>query len=328
MLGRMAKETFQIAYDGEALASGAMNVYELAPALLSVGDLLKSANAILNGDSSSVSVLVESDFRKGSFEISLILDQSLIDQVKNLLPGHEVVGAAGLVGVIFGVAAKADKIISSFMAVWKLLKGEAPKEIINNDSSGLTIIVSGDGNKIQVEANAAKIYESVAARKSAEKILAPVGKRGISRFEARQGPDVLEHLEKSDLPERISTGMEIESEINEKTTSSLREALVRVTKPNFEKGQWGFSDGSSKLSAKIEDKDFLNKVKNREVAFQSGDVLKVRLRTEQSVEGGRIRTSNVIEEVLDDNPRQLSLRSPQDQLSSKNDQKSLPPSQK
>jgi len=87
----MSQETFQVAYDGESVVNGSMDVYVLAPALLSLGELVKVTNEVLNGNSATASLRVESDFRTGSFEVSLILSHTLLESVKGLFlisPGH------------------------------------------------------------------------------------------------------------------------------------------------------------------------------------------------------------------------------------------------
>jgi hypothetical protein len=48
-----------------------MDVRDLAPALMAIGDLFSVANELLNGTGAEVRVNVQSDFRRGSFEINL-----------------------------------------------------------------------------------------------------------------------------------------------------------------------------------------------------------------------------------------------------------------
>ena len=43
----MSRENFQISYDGPALSVNEMNIKDLAPALLSLGELFEEANEII-----------------------------------------------------------------------------------------------------------------------------------------------------------------------------------------------------------------------------------------------------------------------------------------
>lgn len=324
MLGRVSQEKFQILYDGDALTSGFMDVYDLAPALLSVGDLVKDANAILNGKDSSASVFVESDFKRGSFEISLILDQF---RTATILPGHEV-GAAGLVALLFGTIAKHKEIVSSLFELWKKLGGEKPKEIIHNQSNGLTLIVTGNDNRIEVKPEIATLYEDDKARQATAKILSPVGKHGVNKFEARKDRQVLSSIEKSELPEWIKQDSSESAElVADSVEANTRNTLLTIVRPNFDKkGQWGFAEGSAKFSAKMEDKEFLGKVRNREVSFLSGDIFRVRLRTEQAIDSdGKVKTSHIVEQIVQHSARQdTQLRLTGSDRENKKDQKLLP----
>jgi hypothetical protein len=64
----MSRASFTIAYDGPALRDGAMDVRDLAPALLAVGQLFDAANTVLNQNEARVNVNVTAT-GDGSFEI-------------------------------------------------------------------------------------------------------------------------------------------------------------------------------------------------------------------------------------------------------------------
>lgn len=136
----MSQDQFQLVYDGEDVREGGMDVYDLAPALLSVGDLIRESNRFLNEDHTRVAVQVRSDFRHGSFEVSLLVDQGIIEQAKQALFGGTLVDAKGLVDFIFGhplTVSTATGGLIGLIKLYRLLKGEKPKEstVIFEDNS-------------------------------------------------------------------------------------------------------------------------------------------------------------------------------------------------
>src|SRR5258707_6064900 len=102
----MSKVTFQLRYDGPALSEHGMDVADLAPALLALGDLIKRVNATVNGDAAKVNLIVQSDFEHKCFQVSLELVQSILSTIGALLTDEHalknaqtIAGWLGLLGV-------------------------------------------------------------------------------------------------------------------------------------------------------------------------------------------------------------------------------------
>lgn len=82
------KSKLTIAYTGEAVDDGTMDVSVLGPALMALGTLVNEANKIVNNDNSTIAVKVNADFQKGSFEIQLDVIRTLANQLQSLFTNH------------------------------------------------------------------------------------------------------------------------------------------------------------------------------------------------------------------------------------------------
>lgn len=302
----MSQDQFQLVYDGPDVRAGSMDVCDLAPALLSVGDLVRETNRFFNEDRSNVVLQVRSDFRHGSFEVSLILDQSIVEQAKQVLFGGAVVDAKGLVDLIFGhpvsVLGGTTALTSAVIGVtklYKILKGQKPKQdSVTIEDNSVTVI-----QDIHVEAKTAQLYMNDAIRSRIDRVVRPLAREGIDTLEVRKGKELIERIEKAEVPDRVyeSSRESRDAEV----LSDTREALLKVTKANFDdkKGRWGFSDGTAKFGADVNDAIFQEKLDKREIGFYKGDVLRVMLKTVQTTQpSGRLKTKYSIEQVLEHRP--------------------------
>jgi len=304
VFGRMSKDRFQFSYDGRDIKEGAMDVYELAPALLSLGDLVRDANRFLNQDRASVAVQVQSDFQGGSFEISIVIDQNLIEAAKAILFSGAVIEASGLTKLIFGDTVT-GKVITGLIKLYKALNGKKP------DAAKLTFDHAGKVTYIEnlyVDADTANLYMNDIIRNDVDKVMRPLAKPGIDKIEVRKDKQVIEQLSKENLPARVLESGEQASE-KQDTLSNYREALLKVVTANFEKGKWKFSDGAAKFNAEIEDPVFRDQLDRHEVGFYKDDSLRVQLKTVQTENNGKIKAKYSITEVIEHkhSPRQSEL---------------------
>lgn len=299
----MPVERFQLTYSGEAVRSGAMDVYELAPALIAVGDLIRDTNRLLNGDRAAVDVRVDADFKKSSFEIHFLLDQHMAVAAHETLEFLSAVDAQGLIEKLFGVVGEhGDKIVEGLFlglfALYKALKGKKPEpgSITIQDNHGTILI---DQKQIKTDSTSLQLYLNDPIRADLDRVALPVIRAGIDKLRVSKDGALLDELTKGDLPPRL-TAIDAQTESGEQVLRNTREVLVKVVTANFEEGKWKFFDGSSKFSAVIADPVFQEKLDLHEEGFYKGDVLRVLLESTQTERmNGKIQTQHTIREVLE-----------------------------
>lgn len=201
----MSKAGFQLFYIRPVSQYGKRDVYELASSLLATRDLLREANRALNVDSAKTSVSARPDFKKGLLEISLVLDQSLPERAKNppFAAGGAAIGAGALVRILFGseITTKGvSGVIENVLDLWITLKGEKPKTSVEDRERGVTTLMSESDNEVNVNSDAAALYDKEIVRSAIAGIVGPVAKRGIRVLEIRKGKRPINHVRKSDLP--------------------------------------------------------------------------------------------------------------------------------
>src|SRR5690606_17504160 len=113
---------------GPALAHNEMNVNDLAPALLALGDVIEAANDTLNGPKRArVALNVKASFKTGCFGIELDVAQTLLQQVGALFSAAQTVTAQDLLrwlGFAWDNGDKAFVYGCGLMWLLKQLKGK------------------------------------------------------------------------------------------------------------------------------------------------------------------------------------------------------------
>lgn len=295
----MSEATFTIVYDGPALRDHSMDVRDLAPAMLGLGELFDAANLALNGDGARIKVQVKAT-EPGSFQITFEVLQTMGSHLLAILAGQSVTAANNLVGLIVGVPAVS-------LGLWQLVKRLRGKTIdavrpLADNSVRITI----GSEEIDIPVTLLRLYQDVAVRTATQKVIEdPLKKEGIETFEARRDKEVVVTVHKSE-----ASSFEKPEIADSILVDDIRRSAFSIISLAFkEDNKWRLNDGSNAISASINDADFLSKVDANLISFSKGDILVCDVRVVQKQTESGLKTEYTVVHVIEHRPatRQLPL---------------------
>lgn len=294
----MSQASVTIAYDGPALRDGAMDVRDLAPALLAAGQLVDAANTVLYGDNARASVQVTAT-DSGSFEVTLQVVQSFGSQLASLFTSEPLAAASTLATLLFGTPAS-----DGLLWLIKRCRGRKPTKIEKLSESTVRLII--DGEVIEIPLNLLRLYQDLPARIAAHRLVEqPLQKEGIETFEVRENKQSFLTVDRHEAVYFARPELPDETLVDD-----VRRAAYSIISLAFkEDNRWRLNDGNNVISALIADQDFLGKVDNNQIAFAKGDILICDVRVTQKQTESGLKTDYTVEHVVDHRPaaRQLPL---------------------
>jgi hypothetical protein len=290
----MSDTSFQVVYDGPALAGSTIDVRELAPALLAFGDIVEQANMTLNDGRTSVALRVNASFKSGCFGIDFSVVQSLMSQVSGLFKEPGVVAAKDLaeqIGFVYGKGAAATL---GVIGVIRWLRNRKINKVVLLDNGRARIEV--DGDRLETEQRTIALLRNLKLRQALEAaIVEPLEREGFESVAISNRPeDGFVTISKSERGYYIAPPPDKEELADQTTTANLQ--LVNVAFKDDNK--WRFYDGTTQFHAVIVDELFVHRVQVGEENFASGDILTVTLRKRQWLEGDVMKAEYEVLEVL------------------------------
>lgn len=298
----MSDASFQVIYDGPALTGSTIDVRDLAPALIALGDILEQANMTLNSGHAKIALRVNASFKSGCFGIDFSVVQSLLDQALGLFKQTPVVSAKELVELLGFVGTPGYGVIRLI----KWLRNRQIKEVILLDNGRARIIVDGDA--IETERATIELLRNFRLRQALQAaIVTPLEQNGYDSVAISTSPkDGFIIIEKSERHYFIAPPAEEEVLLDKVDKANLQIVSVSFRDDN----KWRFFDGTNSFYAAIIDDRFINKVRLGEESFTAGDILSVMLRKRQWLSADTMKSEYEVIEVVDHRKAMAQLHIP------------------
>ncbi len=238
-----------------------MEVRDLAPSLLALGQAFDRANGLLNGDRASVSLSIRAT-RAGSFELVLFLEQ--VFGAGGILTRDLFTSAADLTGIIAGGSAIRGGGAGLFTLI-KRLHGKKPN-VSPQQPDG--VLFEAENIRIFVPTEVARLYSDKPIRDQLEAFVRPLRKEGVERVVFRQGQTELESVGREEVEY-----FKAEAESTNKTEHIISNQRLQIASLVFnKKGKWKLSDGANVHWYAMEDVDFATNIQQGK-RFGKNDIL-------------------------------------------------------
>ncbi|HKG38904.1 MAG TPA: hypothetical protein VKB25_07930 [Conexibacter sp.] len=284
----MAQTEFGVKYDGPALTDGVMDVRDLAPSLLALGEMFTTASKILHPDREPVSLNIKAT-SEGSFDVIVMLQAGgLWDHFVDVFSGDTMSALVNLENLIIGTGTG---------VLWSIRRFHGrvvrKREVI---APGRTRVELDDSSAVEVPDDLLMLHEHVEMRKTTRKFIEPLRRDGIDEIGFFSEEVTTVSIRRGDL-----RAFDVpEPEAVQVSRNKVNRTLTIVS-PVFKDGnKWLFSDGDGgSFYAAILDDGFRSRVNASVERFGHGDMLKATVLTTQTRRGNVLSAEHEIVKVIE-----------------------------
>lgn len=280
---------FSVTYSGVALDENLMDVKDLAPALLSLGQAFERANSLVNGDKATINLHIKA-LSPGSFDISLVLTQMLQQGAAAAPFSWEwITNGNALAGLLIGTPLGAFGLIKLI----KELKGKKAKQTESTESKDC-IVFEADNIKLTVPKEVAQLYNDKLTRDQIEGVIRPLSKAGIDRVVFNQNKKKIIEINSIESEYFVSP-----DDSKESKDILLPRQRLQMRGLKFYKNTLELNDGANNHLYAINDQGFIADIE-RGKTFGKYDILICDvLMTQKVMADGKLKSGFSIIKVFD-----------------------------
>ena len=297
----MSHADFTLTYEGPAVDNHEMNVRDLAPAMLAVGEAFEGLNALFNGKSAQLAVNVRAH-QPACFKVAFDIVQVAKDATP-MLTGPGIVAANNLLQLLIGAGTVAGTTTWGLIRLIRATRGKRPERVEKLTPGLFRLFI--DDEVYEVPLDLLEAYQDLRVRRAVEGFITkPLRKPGMNRVSLADGARS-ETIDKSEAEYFIAP--EPDSDI---VIDDTRRAAFTIRDLSFdEEGFWRLYDGSNPVKVRIEDERFLARIENDDIRFAKHDVLVCLIHFVQRRTGRGLENEHTVIEVVEHiaAPRQLRL---------------------
>jgi hypothetical protein len=294
---------FRITYDGPALANHEMDVRELAPALLAVGDLLEAATRVLSGERAKPQINVRGSFRTGSFGIDFALATDWLLKVRDLFATETASAMANALEILGALGLVTWQGRKGLVAALKWLRGRRIEKVELSPGRARLVV---EGDALDIELQVLALLRDLAVREALDKLLAPLDLEGVDTFASGTDAQIVETVGAAERAWFYPPAVE-----DELILDDVRRMAFSIVSLAFrEDNKWRLYDGSATIYATITDAGFIQRVDQNVERFAKGDSLMCMVRVRQWQTPVGVRTDYEVTEVLEHRQAARQIRLP------------------
>jgi hypothetical protein len=283
----MSRVAFRFQYTGSALEAGLMDVRDLAPALLALGNLCEQANYEVNPGEIGARVQIRA-VSPGSFNVDFWLQVGLMYQVATSLGLNPITSAKDVFELVKTVIETAKTITGAVTDVVNLENGSTRVTIEHKHTHDVSDRVYG-------------LLTRPAIQDDIRRIVAPLRHEGVDALNIIQNGKPVETVTTEDLSTLDNLPRALPSKEPEviEQTSTIERWFKVISLSSESKYKWRFSDGGPPFPVKVDDKHLYEEAKAGHLGIEPGFLVKARIRSETRFEKGEAETENHLLEILE-----------------------------